>query len=113
MAQRKLGREGATRKALFVNLANSLFKNGRVETTEPKAKEVARIAEKLITKAKKGTQHARRQVMSKLQDQESVEILFDDLASQFDTRTGGYTRVIKLGPRRGDGSPMAILELVE
>ena len=113
MAQRKLGRKSAPRKALFINLATALFKNERVETTEAKAKEVRSFVEKLITKAKKGTQHARRQVMSKLQDEEIVEKLFDEIAPRFAERQGGYTRVIKVGPRRGDAAAMAILELVE
>lgn len=113
MSQRSLNRKSAPRKALLVNLANSLFQEGKVETTLPKAKEAGKFAEKMITKAKEGSQHDRRQVMSKLQDQESVDLLFDELADQFADRTGGYTRVIKLGPRRGDSSQMAILELVE
>lgn len=113
MAQRKLSRKSSSRKALLVGLANALFKNERIETTEPKAKELRSFAEKLITKSKKGTQHARRQVMSKLQDREAVEALFDDIAPRFAERQGGYTRILKLGPRRGDGAAMAILELVE
>ena len=110
---KKLGRKTQHRKNTLANLAKALFKKERVETTEPKAKEAGRFAEKLITKAKKGTQHDRRQVMSKLQDEESVELLFEDLATRYADRPGGYTRVLKLGPRRGDGAPMAILELVE
>ncbi|OCL27812.1 50S ribosomal protein L17 [Orenia metallireducens] len=113
MAQRKLGRKSAPRKALFIGLANALFKNERIETTEAKAKEVRRIAEKLITKAKKGTQHDRRQVMSTLQDKDTVQVLFDEIAPRFAERQGGYTRILKVGPRRGDSAPMAILELVE
>lgn len=110
---KKLGRNSSHRKATLINLAKSLFKNERIETTQPRAKEAGRFAEKLITKAKKGTQHARRQVMGELQDEEAVEILFDDLATRYTDRPGGYTRVIKLPPRRGDGAEMAILELVE
>ncbi|TDX49261.1 50S ribosomal protein L17 [Orenia marismortui] len=113
MAQRKLGRKSAPRKALLISLTNSLIKSERIETTEPKAKEVRSFAEKLITKAKKGTQHARRQVMGTLQDRDSVEILFDEIAPRFAERQGGYTRIIKVGPRRGDAAAMAILELVE
>ncbi|MGM0370556.1 MAG: 50S ribosomal protein L17 [Bacillota bacterium] len=113
MARRKLGRESSPRKALFVNLSNQLFKNERIETTEPKAKEVRSYAEKIITKAKKGTDHARRQVMSKLQDSETVDILFDEIAPKYADRPGGYTRILKTGQRRGDGAAMAILELVE
>ncbi|WP_027339514.1 50S ribosomal protein L17 [Halonatronum saccharophilum] len=113
MAQRKFGRKSGPRKALLISLANALFKNERIETTEAKAKEVRGFAEKLITKAKKGTQHHRRQVMNKLQDKGSVEILFNELAPRFAERQGGYTRIIKVGPRSGDSAPMAILELVE
>ncbi len=110
---RKLGRKNKHRQSTLANLAKALFKNEKIETTEPKAKEAGRYAEKLITKAKKGTQHARRQVMGELQDEEAIEILFDDLATRYADRPGGYTRVLKLGPRRGDGAPMALLELVE
>ncbi|WP_408955528.1 50S ribosomal protein L17 [Natroniella sp. ANB-PHB2] len=113
MAQRKLSRKSSSRKALLVSLATALFKNERIETTEPKAKEARRFAEKLVTKAKKGTQHARRQVMGQLQDREAVEALFDEIAPRFADRQGGYTRIMKLGPRRGDAAPMVILELVE
>ena len=113
MAQRKLGRESSPRNSLLVDLAIGLFKNESIETTEPKAKEARSFAEKLITKAKDGSDHARRQVMSKLQDSEAVDILFDDLGPRFADRPGGYTRILKTGQRRGDGAPMAILELVE
>jgi len=113
MAQRKLSRKSAPRKALLTDLSIALFKRERIETTEAKAKETRSFAEKLITKAKKGTQHARRQVMGKLQDREAVEVLFDEIAPRFDERQGGYTRILKLDSRRGDGAKMAILELVE
>lgn len=113
MAQRKFGRKSAPRKALLLSLANALFKNERIETTESKAKEVRKVAEKLITKAKKESQHNRRQVMAKLQDKETVGILFDKIAPRFAERQGGYTRIIKAGPRRGDAAKMAILELVD
>ncbi len=113
MAQRKLSRKSAPRKALLISLATALFKNERIETTEVKAKEVKKFAEKLITKAKKGTQHARRQVIGTLQDKEAVGILFDEIAPRFADRPGGYTRIIKVGPRRGDAAAMVILELVE
>ncbi len=113
MPQRKLGRKAQSRKALLVSLTNALIKEERIETVETKAKEAQKFAEKIITKAKKGDQHARRQVMSKLQNQETVDKLFSEIAERFADRPGGYTRVLKLAPRRGDGSPMAILELVE
>lgn len=113
MASRKLSREGAERKALLRSLMVSLFKNDRIETTEPKAKEAQRSAEKLITTAKDDTHNARKKAMSILNDKEAVTRLFEDVAPRFMERPGGYTRVLKLGPRRGDGAKMAILELVE
>ncbi len=113
MPQRKLGRKAQPRKALLVSLTNALIKEERIETVESKAKEAQRFAEKIITKAKKGDQHARRQVMSKLQDQDVVDKLFSEIAERFAERPGGYTRILKLAPRRGDGSPMAILELLD
>ncbi len=113
MAQSKLSRKSAARKALLTDLSIALFKNERIETTNAKAKAVRSFAEKLITKAKKDTQHARRQVMSKFQDKEAVEVLFNEIAPRFAERQGGYTRILKLDARRGDGAKMAILELVE
>lgn len=113
MAPRKLSRKGAERKALLRSLMVSLFKNDRIETTEPKAKEAQRSAEKLITTAKDDTRNARKKAMSILNDKEAVTRLFEDVAPRFMERPGGYTRVLKLGPRRGDGAEMAILELVE
>lgn len=113
MARRKLNRKSAERKALLKSLMISLFKNERIETTEPKAKEAQRSAEKLITTAKKDTRNARKKAMGILDDKEAVTKLFTEIAPKFSERQGGYTRVLKLGPRRGDGAPMAILELVE
>ncbi|ADL11741.1 50S ribosomal protein L17 [Acetohalobium arabaticum] len=113
MVQRKLSRKGAERKALLRSLMISLFKNDRIETTEPKAKEAQRSAEKLITTAKDDTRNARKKAMSILNDKEAVTRLFEDVAPRFMERPGGYTRILKLGPRRGDGAEMAILELVE
>lgn len=113
MASRKLSRKSDERKALLRDLMNSLFKNDRIETTEPKAKEAQRSAEKLITTAKKGNRNARKKAMEILNDKEAVTRLFEEIAPEFSERQGGYTRVLKLGPRRGDGAPMAILELVE
>jgi large subunit ribosomal protein L17 len=95
------------------NMATSLLKYGRVETTEPKAKEVRRVTEKMITLGKRGDLHARRQALAYLMDETVVKDLFDTIAPKYAQRQGGYTRVLKLGPRRGDSAPMAIVELVE
>lgn len=118
---RKLGRDKAARKALFRDLVTDLFINGRIETTESKAKEVRSIAEKLITTAKRGDLHARRQVASYVRKevadvengQDAVQKLFSDIAPRYAERQGGYTRILKIGPRRGDAAPMVYLELVE
>jgi large subunit ribosomal protein L17 len=93
----------------------SLFKHEKIKTTEPKSKELRRTAEKLITIAKNGPQdlHARRLAAKKLRDKEMLRKLFDDIGPRYSDRNGGYTRIIKLGPRFGDGAPMAIIELVE
>ncbi|WP_128896406.1 50S ribosomal protein L17 [Longirhabdus pacifica] len=119
MAYRKLGRNSSARKALFRDLVTDLFINERIETTEAKAKAVRPIAEKLITLAKRGDLHARRQVASYVrreqvtEDQEVLEKLFSELATRYTERPGGYTRILKLGPRRGDSAPMVYLELVD
>jgi len=113
MSYRKLRRNSTQRRAMLRNMATSLLKHGRVETTEPKAKEVKRVTEKMITLGKRGDLHARRQVLAYLMDETVVKELFDDIAPKFAERQGGYTRVLKLGPRRGDAAPMAIVELVE
>ena len=113
MGRRKLSRKSAERKALLKSLMIALFENDRIETTEAKAKEVRRSAEKLITTAKDDTQHARKKVMQVLNDKAAVTRLFAEVAPRFEERPGGYTRILKLGPRRGDGAPMVILELVE
>lgn len=112
MAYRKLGRDSSARKALFRSILTSFFACERIETTEAKAKEINGLAEKMITLAKRGDLHARRQVLSYLLDEEVVTKLFDTIAPKYADRQGGYTRVLKLGPRRGDAAPMAILELV-
>lgn len=109
---RKLGRPTAHRKALLRNQVTSLFQHGRVETTYHKAKESQRMAEKMITLAKRGDLHARRQALAYIYDESVVNKLFEEIAPQYEDRNGGYTRVLKLGPRRGDGAEMAILELV-
>lgn len=116
---RKLGRETAPRKALLRNQVTNLIIHERIETTEAKAKEVRSMVEKMITLAKRGDLHARRQVASFVypeqaneEGQDAIQKLFDDIASRYEDRQGGYTRILKLGPRRGDGAPMVYLELV-
>ena len=108
---RKLGRPTAHRKAMLRNQVTSLFEHGRIETTVTRAKETQRMAEKMITLAK-GDLHARRQVLAYIYDEDVVTKLFEEIAPNYAERNGGYTRVLKLGPRRGDGAEMAILELV-
>jgi large subunit ribosomal protein L17 len=95
------------------NLAESLFVHERIRTTEAKAKALRPYAERLISKAKKGTVHHRRQVLSDIENREVVHKLFDDIGPRFSERNGGYTRILKLGQRSGDGAPMALIELVE
>lgn len=109
---RKLGRPTDHRKAMLRNLVTSLLKHGRIETTETRAKETKRMAEKMITLAKRGDLHARRQVLAYVYDESTVKKLFDEIAPKYDDRNGGYTRVLKLGPRRGDASEMVIIELL-
>ncbi len=110
---KKLGRDSAHRKALYSNLAGALITHGRIETTEAKAKAVRPYAEKLITLGKRGDLHARRQAMAELRSNDVVHKLFADIAPRFTERNGGYTRVVKLGPRQGDAAQMALLELVD
>jgi len=120
MAYGKLNRNSSARKALFRDLVTDLVIYERIETTESKAKEVRSIAEKLITLAKRGDLHARRQVASfvrkevadKENKQDAIQKLFDDIAPRYSERQGGYTRILKIGPRRGDAAPMVYLELV-
>ncbi len=100
-------------RKLLSNLAASLFWEGRIETTLAKAKALRPYAEKLITKARTGELHDRRRILREIEDTEVVTRLFDEVAPQFKDRKGGYTRILKLGPRRGDGTEMAIIELVE
>ncbi len=109
---RKLGRTAAHRKAMLRNMVTSLFEHERIVTTVPKAKEAGRMAEKMITLGKRGDLHARRQALSYIRSKRVVAKLFDDIAEQFSSRNGGYTRVIRTGNRHGDAAPMAILELV-
>jgi len=109
---RKLGRTSSHREAMFRNMVTSLFEHERIVTTEKKAKELRPIAEKMITLAKRGDLHARRQALSYIQSRNVVAKLFDEIQSQFADRQGGYTRIIKTGIRQGDAAPMAIIELV-
>lgn len=114
---RKLGRTTDVRMALLRNLATELIVHERIETTEVKAKELKSAVEKLITLGKRGDLNARRQAAAFLykrgnEDESVIDKLFDDVAARYEDRQGGYTRVLKLGPRRGDGAKMAIIELV-
>jgi large subunit ribosomal protein L17 len=109
---RKLGRPSGHRAALLRNQATDLFRYEKLRTTEPKAKEVRAMAEKLITLAKRGDLHARRQIISSLYDVQVANKLVDELAPRFADRQGGYVRLLHLGPRRGDAAPMAQIELV-
>ncbi len=110
---RKLGRTTAHRKAMFRNQLAALVRHERIVTTLPKAKELRPIFEKTVTQGKKGTLAARRRVRRWLPDRQLVQKLFDDIAPRFEDRNGGYARVLKLGPRKGDGAEMAIIELVD
>lgn len=126
-AHRKFGRTSTHRRAMFNNLAMALVESGRIKTTEAKAKDLRSVAEKLVTLGKKGTLEARRQVYAQLggagkhgraglgphRVQRTVEALFGDLAERFKDRAGGYTRIVKLGPRHGDAAPMSIIEFVD
>ena len=112
-AGKKLGRDSAHRKALYSNLAGSLIQHGRIETTEAKAKAVKPFAEKMITLGKRGDLHARRQALAALRSNDVVHRLFADIAPRFAERPGGYTRIVKIGPRQGDAAPMVLLELVD
>ena len=109
----KLGRTAPHRKAMLSNMMTSLFINERITTTQTRAKELKRTAERVLTCAKKGDLHARRQVLRVIPDKQVVAKLFDELGPRYKSRNGGYTRVIKLGPRRGDGAFMSIVELVD
>lgn len=108
----RLGGSSSHQKALLANLATSLFEHGRIKTTEPKARALRPYAEKLITHAKKGTLHNRREVMKKIRDKDIVHVLFAEIGPFFADRNGGYTRIIKVENRKGDNAPMAVIELV-
>lgn len=109
----RLGSGPAHQRLMLSNLAVSLFEHERIQTTEAKAKMLRPYAERLITKAKKGDVHNRRQVLSVIEDRDVVHKLFAEIAPRFSDRNGGYTRVLKIGPRDGDGAPMALVELVD
>ena len=110
---KKLGRDSAHRKALYSNLAGALIEHGRIETTEAKAKAVKPFAEKMITLGKRGDLHARRQALAALRSNDVVHRLFADVAPRFVERPGGYTRIVRIGPRQGDAAEMVYLELVD
>jgi large subunit ribosomal protein L17 len=109
----RLGGSPAHEKLMLANLANSLFKHGRIQTTETKAKRLRPLAERLITKAKRDDLAARREVRKTINEKEVFVALFSEIAPRFANRDGGYTRIVKTGPRKGDAAPMAIIELVE
>ena len=109
----RLGSGPKHQRLMLSNLAISLFEHERIKTTEAKAKALRPYAERLITKAKKGSVHDRRQVLSVIEDRDIVHKLFSDIGPRFAGRNGGYTRILKLGPRNGDGAPMALVELVD
>ena len=112
-AGKKLGRDPSHRKALYANLAGALIEHGRIKTTVTKAKAVRPIAEQMITLGRRGDLHARRQAMAYLRSQEVVHKLFAEVAPRFKTRAGGYSRIVRIGPRLGDAAEMAYLELVD
>ena len=109
----RLGGSPAHERLILANLATALFEHGRITTTEAKAKRVRPLAERLITFAKRGDLASRRRVMTVIGDKGVVHTLFADIAPQYDNRAGGYTRITKIGPRKGDNAPMAVIELVE
>ncbi|MDR1798050.1 MAG: 50S ribosomal protein L17 [Clostridiales Family XIII bacterium] len=110
---RKLGRDSAHRKAMLRNLVTDLLREGRITTTDTRAKEAGRMAEKMITLGKRGDLHARRQALAYIFDESVVKKLFEEIAPKYAERNGGYTRILKLGPRRGDGAEEVFLELVK
>lgn len=113
VAHRKLNRTASHRRAMFANMAASLIEHEQIVTTLPKAKELKPIMDKLITLAKRGDLHARRQAISKIRDKDQVSKLFETLGPRYAERAGGYTRVLKAGFRHGDNAPMAVIELVD
>jgi large subunit ribosomal protein L17 len=113
VAGRKLGRNSAQRKSLFRNLASNLVRHESIRTTEAKAKAVRPQVERLITLAKRGDLHSRRLAAKEIHDSETLRKLFDELAERYEDREGGYVRIYKLGPRKGDAAPMVVMSLVE
>ena len=113
VAHRKLNRTSTHRRAMFANMAASLIEHEQIVTTLPKAKELKPIMDKLITLAKRGDLHARRQAISKIRNKDQVAKLFETLGPRYEERNGGYTRVLKAGFRHGDNAPMAVIELVD
>jgi large subunit ribosomal protein L17 len=109
----RLGGSPSHQRLILANLATALFEHGRITTTEAKARRLRPLAEKLITKAKRGDLAARRQVLTVVRDKSVVHTLFTEIGPRFENRPGGYTRITKLGPRRGDSAPMALIELVD
>jgi large subunit ribosomal protein L17 len=109
----RLGGSPAHERLMLANLATSLFKHGKITTTETKAKRLRPLAERLVTFAKRGDLHARRRVLTVIRDKDVVYTLFDQIAPRYTNRPGGYTRIVKAGIRKGDAAPMAIIELVE
>ena len=112
MSYRKLGRNSGARKALIKSLLGAFFKYGRIETTEAKAKELRKFAEKVVTLAKNGELSARRQAINLVADVDVVHKIFEELPEKYKERAGGYTRILKLAPRRGDAAPMVLIEVV-
>jgi large subunit ribosomal protein L17 len=112
-AGKKLGRDSAHRRALYANLAGALIEHGRIKTTEAKAKAVKPIAEQMITLGRRGDLHARRQALAFLRSPDVVHKLFSDVGPRFADRPGGYSRIVKIGPRPGDAAQMVYLELVD
>jgi large subunit ribosomal protein L17 len=110
---KRLGGSPAHERAILANLATSLFEHGAITTTETRARRLRPFAERLITKARRGDLHARRQVMQTIRDKDVVHVLFTEIGPRFATRPGGYTRITKVGPRPGDNAPMAVIALVE
>ena len=108
---RKLGRPTDQRRAMLRNLTTSLLEHGRIETTVTRAKEVKRMADKMVTLGKRGDLHARRQALAYITKDDVVKSLFDEIAPKYAERQGGYTRIYRVGPRRGDGAEMAVIEL--
>ncbi|TAK70053.1 MAG: 50S ribosomal protein L17 [Actinomycetota bacterium] len=109
----RLGGSPAHERLMLSNLATALFEHGRITTTEAKAKRLRPLAERLITFAKRGDLHARRRVLTVVRDKSVVHVLFTEIGPRFANRSGGYTRIVKVGPRKGDNAPMAVIELVE